>query len=471
VIAKAPRGTSPENIKLMLQSLLAERFKLVAHAETKALPAFVLSMGEGKPKLKEAEGTAAPGCQGQPQVAQQGAIPLQVVACHNLTMAAFAVELPRMAGAYLTSTTVDSTGLKGSWDFEIKWTGRGQLAAAGSDGISIFDAVDKQLGLKLEPQLVPLPIIRVESVNRTLTDNPAGVVTKLPPPPPAEFEVADIKPTAPNATGQFIRLQPGGRLDASNMPLRSVITLAWDIIAKAPVGPPDTPLDVDAGRQMLRKLLEDRFKLSTHMEDRPLEVYTLLPGKPKVRKADPSNRTGCKDGPGPDGKDRRIANPIFNRLIYCQNVTMAEFADRLQGFAGGYVHSPVLNATGIEGSFDFTLNFSGAGQVQGGGGGGGRSGGPGPAAPDPGGGNSDPNGALSLPDAISKQLGLKLELQKRPIPVMVIDHIEEKPTDNYWGKYVNRSSGRVIGSPRIAGSENNPCVMRNSRRAVPTSSL
>jgi len=48
----------------------------------------------------------------------------------------------------------------------------------------------------------------------------------------------------------------------------------------------------------------------------------------------------------------------------------------------------------------------------------------GPPAP------SDPNGAVSLFDAINKQLGLKLEAQKRPVPVLVIDHIEEKPKDN-----------------------------------------
>ena len=42
----------------------------------------------------------------------------------------------------------------------------------------------------------------------------------------------------------------------------------------------------------------------------------------------------------------------------------------------------------------------------------------------------DPNGALSLFDAVNRQLGLKLEKQKRPLPVLVIDHIEDKPTDN-----------------------------------------
>jgi len=43
---------------------------------------------------------------------------------------------------------------------------------------------------------------------------------------------------------------------------------------------------------------------------------------------------------------------------------------------------------------------------------------------------SDPNGAITLPEAIERQLGLKLELQKRPVQVLVIDHIERKPTEN-----------------------------------------
>ena len=42
----------------------------------------------------------------------------------------------------------------------------------------------------------------------------------------------------------------------------------------------------------------------------------------------------------------------------------------------------------------------------------------------------DPNGALSFPEAVSRQLGLKLELEKRPAPVLVIDHVEQKPTEN-----------------------------------------
>jgi uncharacterized protein (TIGR03435 family) len=101
-------------------------------------------------------------------------------------------------------------------------------------------------------------------------------------------------------------------------------------------------------------------------------------------------------------------------------MTMAQIGVKLQDLAGGYIYSPVLDTTGIPGSYDFTLSFSSVDLAGGGG------------APPAGGatGASDPNGALSLFDALTKEMGLKLEKQRRPAPVLVIDHIEEKPTDN-----------------------------------------
>jgi uncharacterized protein (TIGR03435 family) len=440
IAAKAPQSTPPETVKLMLQAALADRFKLVIHKDSKPMSVFVLSMGKGKPKMKESEGSGSPDCQGQPQNPQPGVVPLQVVACRNFTMEILAQSLRGMANAYITNPVVDQTGLKGSWDFEIKWTARAQLAAAGADGISIFDAVDKQLGLKLEPQKVPQPVIVVDSVNQKPTDNPPGVTQKIPPAPPAEFEVASIRPSMPGAP-QNARIQ-NGRVDAQGLSLKTLVLAAWeinsddlivapkwmesanfDITAKVSTnGQANAPqFDNDDLRAMLRALLIDRFQMKVHMEDRPVPAYTLTAVKPKLQKADPANRTGCKEGPGADGKDPRIANPILSRLLTCQNMTMARFAELLPQVANGYVRTPVLDATGLEGAYDFTLNFSAVGLLQGGGGRGGDS-----SAP----GASDPNGALSLPDAANKQLGLKLELQKRMIPVLIIDHVEEKPTEN-----------------------------------------
>src|SRR5947208_15791281 len=102
----------------------------------------------------------------------------------------------------VTNPVVNSTGLEGFWDFDIKWTPRGLLSQAGADGITVSDALDKQLGLKLEPQKTPGPVIVVDSVNQTPTPNPSGVATSLPPAPPPEFEVADIKPSLPGASSR-----------------------------------------------------------------------------------------------------------------------------------------------------------------------------------------------------------------------------------------------------------------------------
>jgi uncharacterized protein (TIGR03435 family) len=451
VIAKAPANTPPEAVKLMLQALLADRFKLVVHKDTKPIQGFVLTAGKGKPKLREADGSGEPGCQDQLLPPSPNFIPPLVAACHNITMEAFAPTLRRMAGEYLTGPVLDSTGLKGSWDFDLKWSLKSLLSLAGSDGITLFDAVDKQLGLKLEPGKVPMPVIVVDSVNQKPTANLPEVSTALPAPPPPEFEVASIRPNAPGADlGPPGGLQPGGRYEAHGLPMFIMIRQAWDantppgeeipgtpkwltmftplfdIVAKVPasaVASGDRIYNDDL-QAMMRALLVDRFKMKVHYEDRPMDAYTLVAAKPKLKKADPSTRTGCKIERSIAPREPGEGPPPL--VATCQNVTMAQFAERLQTIAPSYLRYPVLDASGIEGAWDFTLTFSAVDPNRAGGGGG-RSGtkGGGPTPP-PG----DPIGGISLFDAMEKQLGLKLEVHKRPEPVFVIDHIEEKPTEN-----------------------------------------
>ena len=226
VIAKAPPTTSTETIKLMLQALLADRFKLTVHTDSKPVQAFVLTVGKGKPKLKDSESSENTGCEPQDQKSTPGVIQYIMVSCHNVTMEAFAGILHDFAGGYLTSPVVDSTGLKGSYDFDFKWTGRGQLAAAGDDGISIFDAVDKQLGLKLDLGKAPMPVLVVDSVNEKPTDNSADVARILPPAPPAEFDVAVIKPSAPDNTDLRGRID-GAQLSVQGATLKFLIQYAW----------------------------------------------------------------------------------------------------------------------------------------------------------------------------------------------------------------------------------------------------
>ena len=209
----------------MLQALLADRFKLLVHKDTKLMDAFVLMEGTGKPKLKEADASGAPGCQTQTLPPEPGKIPQITATCHSVTMEAFAEKVRQMASGYLTSPAVDTTNIKGAWDFEIKWTPRGFIAQDGA--ISIFDAIDKELGLKLEFSKYPMPILVVDSVNEKPTDNPPGIKQTLPP-LPAEFEVAALKPSLPDTRPGGRGFQPGGRIDFTAIPLSTLIGAAWD---------------------------------------------------------------------------------------------------------------------------------------------------------------------------------------------------------------------------------------------------
>jgi uncharacterized protein (TIGR03435 family) len=475
VAALVPPNTTPDTQKLMLRALLADRFKLAVRRDTKPAAGHVLVMGKGKHKLKEvADSTAAPGCQTKvvpppPRSAVPGqgqfVLPMTGLVCHNVTMETFAADLKRLTNGYVSNAVLDQTGLEGSWDFELQFTQRALLAIAaqmdGATGISLPDAIDRQLGLKLEERDIPTPVLIVESVNATPTANVPDISTKLPPPPPMEFEVAEIKPVDPNArlTGavQF-GVSPGGRvnLPGQAFPLRAVIGLAWnistnsnvpivgapkwldtarfDIIAKLPsdLAPANgTTVPLQELGPALQALLIDRFKMRVHFEDRSVDAYTLVAVKPKLKKADSSTRTGCKT-PANTSFVINASSGLPSRTYNCQNLTMAQFADQLQLIAGSYVTYPVVDATGLEGAWDFTLSFSPINPQQLSGlMAGARAAAPAGAA---GPGDitaSDPiGGGATLFDAVEKQLGLKLEVRKRTYPVFVIDHIEEKPTDN-----------------------------------------
>jgi uncharacterized protein (TIGR03435 family) len=448
VIAKVPPSTSLDATRTMLKALLADRFKLVVHEDTRPFTAYALTVGGEKPRMKEASGGGAPGCQGQAQAPEPGSVQQQVVQCRNMTMAALAEQLPRMAGAYFTNPVVDSTGLEGAWDFELRWTARALLQQAGADGISIFDAVDRQLGLKLDLKQMPASALVVDAVAKVPTANLPGVATILPPPPPPEFEVANIKPSPAGSPGPMARIQPTGQVNIAGMPLRMLLMLAWDVnseelidapkwtesarfdlVARAftATGSTDTlPIGIDTLRAMVRALLIERFKMKMHTEERQVTAHSLTAISPKLVKADPASRTRCIEGPAPNAPDPRNRNPILSRLITCQNVTIAQFAERIQQTSAGYVRTPIADETGLEGGWSMSLNFSPVGVFQGGAGRGGDAG------PVPGGAlaASEPNGALSLQEALERQLGLKLETKKRAMPVMVFDHIEETPTEN-----------------------------------------
>ena len=441
VIALAPPATSADTIKLMLQSLLAERFRLTVHKDVRPIAGFVLKMGNGKSNLKESGGSDDAGCRRQtPPNPGSSRIPGPALSCYGMTMESFASVLRPLAPDYLSGPVVDRTGLTGNWDFDIAWTDRKVLGFAGADGITIFDAFDG-LGLKLEPQKVPLPGIVVDKVNEKPTANPPGVTTSLPPP---EFEVASLKPSVPGAPRGRTGFFPGGRVEMPGLPLALMITVAWnlseletagapkwlqpfepafDLFAQAPLTSTvdGTKLYYDDYRLMLRALLKDRFKMVTHYEDRPVNAYSLAAVKPRLKPADRANRTGCKSARAQPAGDS-MGGPL-PLVVTCRNITMAQFAQQLQAMAPAYLRNAVSDATGMVGAWDFTFSFTPfprdpVGEA------GGRSRTP------AGGDTVISNGDITLFEALAKQLGLKLMAGKRVEPVLVIDYIEQRPTEN-----------------------------------------
>ncbi len=449
--AKTVPETKDAGQRLMLRALLAERFGLAVHNGTAPMPAYVLLVEKDKPKMKPSDASGDSRCDWVQQ--PPGSPPQMAFSCHNETMVQLAQFLRDTGGGgYLNEQdpVVDGTEVKGAFDFDLKWTPNGARARVGADSVTIFDALDAQLGLKLELETAPRPVLLVDSVNEVPSPDPPGTDRLLPPVPLPEFEVSTVKPYKQGdpRTGQFGR----GSLNVSGLTLRDLITVTWDlnennrqvianepawldkdrwnIVAKWSIGDANIVPSGDFRQfqHMMKALLADRFGMKAHMEDRIGDAYDLVAVSPKMTPADPTTRTRCTEGPGPDGKDPRIANPALNRLLTCQNVTMTELGDLLQSLAPGYIYGTVLDKTALKGSYNFTLSFSAVGQLAG-------NGNPPPSAQKAPDGSatseaSDPNGAVSLFDAVRRELGLKLEKVRRPVPVLVIDHIDENPTPN-----------------------------------------
>jgi len=451
VIAKVPDGTTPAKANLMLRALLADRFRLVARNDTRPVPRYVLTVAKGGSKLKAAAGSGSEDCQQvnqgpPPSPSDPASMPNIQVACHNLTSAAIAENLRQMAGGYFDHDIVDATNLEGVFDFNLEWTARGALAAKGADGISVFDAVEKQLGLKTELKDTPMPALVIESVTRRPTENAPGVAVALAL-EPARFEAASIKPAEPDDRMQGLLYTGGSQMRAGGT-LRFLIAISlqlspniandlviglpksadsqrWAITAKVPStgdGAPNVvkgrpqPPPLSIGLEMLHGLLIDRFQLQTHTENREVTVYALTVGsaKSKMVRAAESERDDCRPdntAPKPD--------PTVPLMFACKNTTMGELAETLTRQASAYIDHPIVDATGLDGGWDFFIGWTPRQALQ-------------PAKPDASSGEAGalaPSG-LSVFEAVEKELGLKLVKQTRSVQVLVVDHVSEKPIDN-----------------------------------------
>jgi bla regulator protein blaR1 len=251
------------------------------------------------------------------------------------------------------------------------------------------------------------------------------------------FDAVSVKPgSCPRKPVQF---QPGGRIVAPSVPARILIGIAYGIPFSAwregMIGAPDWVdshcFSIEAHAQgnpsqeqmvlMMRSFFADRFKLAVHWETRQLPVYALIAAKPGKlgpqlvpHAADNSTCLDSKAQSLPREQARvtpRVLVPCGGYLISPGHIvleaTLADFATGISWYQ--QIDRAVVDRTGLSGSFEITLDYS-----------------PSPLTAQP---DSDTNADPSLPmtifTALQEQLGLKLESQKGPVHILVIDHVEE----------------------------------------------
>jgi uncharacterized protein (TIGR03435 family) len=141
----------------MLQALLADRFKLVTHSETRELPIYALVLAKGGAKLGPIQAT------GSSVSTSNRRIEVQM----SNSVAVLAEELSKVVGR----DVIDKTGIQGRYDLKLRWTPDDRAgppsdgsASAVDSGPSIFTALQEQLGLKLESQKGQVPVLVVDSV-------------------------------------------------------------------------------------------------------------------------------------------------------------------------------------------------------------------------------------------------------------------------------------------------------------------
>jgi uncharacterized protein (TIGR03435 family) len=315
-------------------------------------------------------------------------------------------------GLPVTKITLDGTTVKMSLTM-INGTYEGKLS---SDGKTINGTWTQGPN--------PLPLVLTRATPETEWTFPPPQ-PKLPPMDANAnpgFEVATIKPSAPNKPGKGFGFR-GGHFMTFNTNVNDLIAFAYGLHAKQIIDPPawfgtdlfDIEGKPDAdGRpnqkqmsMMVQKLLADRFKLTFHHDKRELSVYviTVAGGGPKMTKS-----TAGPNDPGGFGL-RGLGDLIV------RNLTMKDFATWMQS---GIMDKPVVDQTELTDRYDFELKWtpddSQFAQFRGTNG----------APPPP---KDDPNAPPGLYTAIQEQIGLKMGPAKFPDDVIVIDHIE-KPSEN-----------------------------------------
>ena len=263
--------------------------------------------------------------------------------------------------------------------------------------------------------------------------------------------MASVKPNKSGDGRVMIGMQPGGRFTATNVPLRMLIRNAYrlqdfqivgapdwidserfDIVAKAEGDVPPAPIGTVGPMQlMMRSLLAERFKLVAHPEKRELPIYAMVLAQ-KRRKARSAtaavdSRLRGDDGARPPAARRRHRRRRRAAAVRHANRSGHDGGRRLSAARSSprrlsqFVQRVVVDRTRPDGKLRSRSHLDAGSEPAG------RPGGPPPpgAPPLP---PIDPDGP-SIFTAVQEQLGLKLDSQRGPVEVLVIDSVERPTPD------------------------------------------
>jgi len=258
------------------------------------------------------------------------------------------------------------------------------------------------------------PIVEEPNYTPTLTFDVA--VIRLSPPPDANFHVT------------VSSLPHSSRFEATNFPIKALLQIAYGFDAPV-VGAPDwvahTLYDIQARsdeaadarlarltdnevrlekRNAIRVLLAERLELKTHLETRNSSIYNLVVGKGgvKMQAAPPPPAPADGEAPSPPPPVNVQAHGSRHGLEFvASNAPMRA----ISGSLSSMVEEPVIDKTGLNGTYNYTLQFGREWSA------------------------NDPEGWPSIFTAVQEQLGLRLDAVHESVPNLVVDHIT-KPTEN-----------------------------------------
>jgi len=158
IAAKVEGESAPsmEQVHRMLQTLLADRFQLRHHRETREMPVYALVAGKNGPKLKE----SSPGTEESFGVTGKNGLMQMTVAHGNME------QLALQLSSSVERPVIDKTGLTGYYDYKLSDLAPANATAPDSNGESVFTALQEQLGLKLEPQKGPVTMFLIDHVEK-----------------------------------------------------------------------------------------------------------------------------------------------------------------------------------------------------------------------------------------------------------------------------------------------------------------